>query len=704
MLKFIKSQPLIVRGLAIFVPLLLATSSLFFLIYRAQVAAAKDRLVNREVNKVEVQKKLATQRFQEVVADLMILTNQGDLQALGSGLLDPAEAGNALEADVLRQKLITDYLLFSSQKRLYGQVRFLDPQGQELIRIDFDPVQDSSAIIPNSELQNKGDRYYFEEAIPVGQGEIFMSPFDLNVEQGKVQEPYLPMIRFAAPAFDQQERRTGLVVLIFLGQNLLDRLELVIDGAAGQFMLLNSAGYWLKGPTPEEEWGFMFDDRQDQTYAQRYTEVWQEMQAASTGQLETAEGLFIFAALEPLEVIQQVTNRAVQGISQPDGSSYRWEIESFVSPEVQSALSRRIFAQLLPLYLLVVGVISVATLLILKQMQLATQTQNRIVAGMAIAEKISAGDLTTRLDLGERQDDLNRLLRAFDTMTERLSQLIGQIQASGIQVTSSTTQLASASHQLEATLSEQVASTHEINATTQQIAATSEELSHQVEQVADRVSATATTASQSQQELSQMEQTVRQLVIATDSISNRLGLISDRANTINSVISTITKVADQTNLLSLNAAIEAEKAGEYGAGFGVVAREIRRLADQTAVATLEIEDMVKDMQSTVASGVMEVDKFSQEVNLGLDSIEGITQQITQVIEQVTALDPQFTAINQSTEAQSEGAQQISAAMGQLNDTSQQTAQSMQENSRAIADLNQVVQGFQQEIACFKVSA
>ena len=213
MLKFIKSQPLIVRGLAIFIPLLLATSGLFFLIYRAQVAAAKDRLVNREINKVEVQRKLATQRFQEVVADLMILANQGDLQSLGSSLLYPAEAGNTLEADRLRQKLITDYLLFSSLKRLYGQVRFLDPQGQELIRIDFDPVQDSSEIIPNSELQNKGDRYYFEEAFPLGQGEIFMSPFDLNVEQGKVQEPYLPMIRFAAPAFDQQERRTGLVLL-----------------------------------------------------------------------------------------------------------------------------------------------------------------------------------------------------------------------------------------------------------------------------------------------------------------------------------------------------------------------------------------------------------------------------------------------------------------------------------------------------------
>lgn len=97
-----------------------------------------------------------------------------------------------------------------------------------------------------------------------------------------------------------------------------------------------------------------------------------------------------------------------------------------------------------------------------------------------------------------------------------------------------------------------------------------------------------------------METTMRQLADSTGSISARLGLISEKANNINGTITTITKVADQTNLLSLNAAIEAEKAGEYGLGFAVVAREIRRLADQTAVATLDIESMVRDMQSSVS--------------------------------------------------------------------------------------------------------
>src|SRR5258708_22470883 len=100
---------------------------------------------------------------------------------------------------------------------------------------------------------------------------------------------------------------------------------------------------------------------------------------------------------------------------------------------------------------------------------------------------------------------------------------------------------------------------------------------------------------------------------ASGSITAKLAVLSEKTTNINSVVTTITKVADQTNLLSLNAAIEAEKAGEYGLGFAVVAMEIRRLADQTAVATYDIEKMVKEMQSAVAAGGVGVDKFFQEM-------------------------------------------------------------------------------------------
>src|SRR4029079_19444759 len=130
---------------------------------------------------------------------------------------------------------------------------------------------------------------------------------------------------------------------------------------------------------------------------------------------------------------------------------------------------------------------------------------------------------------------------------------------------------------------------------------------------------------------------MKQLVESTTSVSAKLGSIREKADSINAVVTTITKVADQTNLLSINAAIEAEKAGEYGRGFLVVAREIRRLADQTGVAPLDIENMVRQMQTAVSAGVMEMDRFTEEVRAGVARVADISGQMGQIIEQVQAL-------------------------------------------------------------------
>ena len=111
-----------------------------------------------------------------------------------------------------------------------------------------------------------------------------------------------------------------------------------------------------------------------------------------------------------------------------------------------------------------------------------------------------------------------------------------------------------------------------------------------------------------------MEATMQQMG-ATRTIAEKLTAIQQRAHDITSVVTTITKVADQTNLLSLNAAIEAEKAGSM-AGFAVVAREIRRLADQTAVATLDIERIVNEMRASVSAGVAGMEQFAHEVQQG----------------------------------------------------------------------------------------
>jgi methyl-accepting chemotaxis protein len=168
-------------------------------------------------------------------------------------------------------------------------------------------------------------------------------------------------------------------------------------------------------------------------------------------------------------------------------------------------------------------------------------------------------------------------------------------------------------------------------------------------------------------------------------------------------VSTITKVADQTNLLSLNAAIEAEKAGEYGLGFSVVASEIRRLADQTSVAVLDIEDMVNSMKTSVSAGATEMERFSQGVSSAVEKINKVGRQLEGIMERVRTLPPSLEAVNQGMEAQSESAVQISETMEQLNSVTHNTVASLREFNLAAEYLSKAAQGLQDEVSRFRVN-
>jgi methyl-accepting chemotaxis protein WspA len=327
---------------------------------------------------------------------------------------------------------------------------------------------------------------------------------------------------------------------------------------------------------------------------------------------------------------------------------------------------------------------------------------SKIAELVNIAQKISSGDLTTSLQPATTQDEIGKLQNAFYTMNKDLNNLIFRIQHSGVQITTSSTQIAASGKELEATMTEQLASTNEVAATAQEIAATSKNLVKMMEKVAEMTNSTAADTRQSRDELQEMENTMRQLTEGTNAINSKLGIMNKKASNINNVVITITKVADQTSILSLNAAIEAEKAGEYGAGFAVVAREIRRLANQTAVATLEIEQIVKDMQAAVSMGVMEMDKFNYSVTNTVGQVNRISNQMSKVINQVQSLPQQFIQVSESMEEQSQGAIQISQAMEQLTDASQQSVDALRETNGALEQLEEAAHSLRSEISHFQV--
>jgi len=326
--------------------------------------------------------------------------------------------------------------------------------------------------------------------------------------------------------------------------------------------------------------------------------------------------------------------------------------------------------------------------------------QERVDVILNTVSLAAEGDLTGYIDV-HGDDAIGRLASGVQGMLDNINALVAQVQHSGIQVTSSSTEIAATAKQQEATVTEQAATTNEIVATATEISATSKELVATMDEVSSLAENTASSAASGHAGLAKMEETMRLIVNAAGAIAAKLEILNEKACNINTVITTITKVADQTNLLSLNAAIEAEKAGEYGLGFSVVATEIRRLADQTAVATWDIEQMVKEMQSAVSAGVMSVDKFSKEVQESVNEVRLVGAELNQIIDQVQGLTPRFDTVHEGMQFQSQGADQIKQSIVQLSEAARHTVESIRTSGLAIESLNDAAHGLQTGVSRFK---
>ncbi len=333
---------------------------------------------------------------------------------------------------------------------------------------------------------------------------------------------------------------------------------------------------------------------------------------------------------------------------------------------------------------------------------IADTLTRRIGLAVDTARRVALGDLSVKVHVTGR-DEAAVLLDALRMMTDNLNTLVGQVKQASIKLTSTATELSATSKDQEGAINSFGASTSQIAAAVKEISATGQDLVQTMADVNTVATNTAELAELGRTGLSGMDATMRQLTQSTSTISSKLGAINDKAADITMVVTTITKVSDQTNLLSVNAAIEAEKAGEYGLGFLVVAREIRRLADQTGVATLDIEQMVKEMQTAVSAGVMEMDKFSEQVRKGVDDVAGISAQLAQIIESVQTLTRRFEQVTEGMQSQSQGAHQINDAMLQLTSGARQTIGSLQEFNSATAGLREAISLLKQEIERFKLS-
>jgi len=326
----------------------------------------------------------------------------------------------------------------------------------------------------------------------------------------------------------------------------------------------------------------------------------------------------------------------------------------------------------------------------------------KISAATEAADSMAVGDLRREIPDADGRDEAARLVRSLAAMQQGVGGIVRKVQAGAVQIDATALQLGATSRQQAASAHELNASAAQIAAASKEIAATTEAFGRSVDRIAGSAMSTAQLARGGRTGLDGMERTIHRIGGSTESVAARLAEIRQKAAAISAVVTTITKVADQTNLLSVNAAIEAEKAGEHGRGFLVVAREIRRLADQTAGATLEIERMVLEMQTAVKDGVQEMERFAEDFRGGVREIESVGGQLAQIIAQVDAGGGEFADLQAGMRAQGEGSRQISDAITRLADTARETLASAEDSARAAAQLADAMQELRRTADSFRL--
>jgi len=350
----------------IFIPLALFFGCITGLFLYQEVNKQTSLLHSNEMQTIEKLRRVANESIRSVVSDLFLLS------------ADPTMYRMIADENVAtRQELARLFKKLSRRTGLYDQIRFLDATGMERVRINYNqgiPVQ-----VPVGRLQNKGKRYYFQDTFKLEPGRIFVSPFDLNVEQGKVEVPLKPMIRFGTPVIDPKGVKRGIVLLNYFGKELLTNLERAAFDSAGKLMLLNNRGYWLKGLEKNDEWGFMFPQRNNLALAQRHPETWKIISAGEEGQFRNDQGTYTFTTIRPLDRNMQSST----GSTAADQASaaalsnreFTWKIVTLVTSQTLQKRRGAILYGWLPYLGLAVAFLAIVSWAISLTSTLRKQTQ-----------------------------------------------------------------------------------------------------------------------------------------------------------------------------------------------------------------------------------------------------------------------------------------------------------------------------------------
>ena len=324
---------------------------------------------------------------------------------------------------------------------------------------------------------------------------------------------------------------------------------------------------------------------------------------------------------------------------------------------------------------------------------------NNLKQKVILADQISNGDLTVKVPLASQADSLGN---SFVKMLDNWSKIIGEMKEGSMHLTASTNEISAGAIQQLRNITSQGRAINDFSAGINELSATSTELGRNTEGIVETSRLSIELASKGNEAVEKSLTSMEDIQTTNQGTSEKFSSLVNKVESIAKVLESITSIADKTNLLSVNASIESVKAGEYGKGFGVVASEIRRLADQTVGASQEISAIISDIQKAANEAMMSMEKLGVATQTGLFTVKETGTVFKDLIVSVKNMGPSLEEMKTAVEQQSENTTRLSEVLQQIQRDAEESKTASEQISETTAGLSEMAQQQLGTVKIFKI--
>ena len=328
---------------------------------------------------------------------------------------------------------------------------------------------------------------------------------------------------------------------------------------------------------------------------------------------------------------------------------------------------------------------------------------NKVEVMLVQMEKFADGDLTVSLEV-TKDDSIGKLFKGFNLAIQKINDIITKLSEASLATASASTEISSSAEEMAAGSQEQSAQTSEIASAVEQMNKTIVDTTKNATVAAENAKGAGQKAIEGGKVVSQTIEGMNRISDVVSKSAKTVYMLGQNSDKIGEIISVIDDIADQTNLLALNAAIEAARAGEQGRGFAVVADEVRKLAERTTKATKEIADMIKQIQHDTGEAVSSMQQGTKEVEVGKQLVHEAGDVLKEIITSSQKVSDTIVQVAAASEEQSSASEEIRNNIEGISNITNEASKGIQQIARAAEDLNMLTINLQDLVNKFKLDS